>query len=381
MAGGRVAVDGAQIVWVGAADQPGAPDGEIRDLGRGVLLPGLVNAHCHLELSHLYGHIDRSHGFVAWVRALVDARRVGDSGRVRSGAQRALRDLFRGGTAALGDVSNELQHLGVLAAAGIRTVIFYELIAWEPTKTAEVLEAALHRRSTLEHSLRGSGASVRLAAHAPHSVSAEFLRALVAAGGPAAIHLAESAAESRFLLCGDGDWRVFLAERGLGQVAFHPPGCSPVAYADSLGVLRPGLVAAHCVEIDAADARTLAERGVHVALCPRSNRALGNRMPPLPLMLEAGVRLCLGTDSLASVDSLDVLQDAALLHREFPEVDAHTLLRMATRGGAEALGFDELGTLEPGRRAALAFAPSDVELEDPLEFLLSGDARTQRVAL
>ena len=164
-----------------------------------------------------------------------------------------------------------------------------------------------------------------------------------------------------------------------GHVAFEPPGLSPVRYVDSLGALPRGLVAAHAVQVDAADRQRLAGRGVHVALCPRSNRNLGVGTAPVPELLAAGVGLCLGTDSLASVDSLDVLEDARLLHRQFPDLDPAVIVRMATLGGAEALGFADLGAIARGRRAALAWAPAPAAVDDPCRYLLSGDARLRRV--
>ena len=119
-------------------------------------------------------------------------------------------------------------------------------------------------------------------------------------------------------------------------------------YADRLGALHPRLVAAHGVQVDAADREILARRGVHVVLCPRSNRNLGVGAADVPALLAAGVRLALGTDSLASAETLDVLDDAVLLHRQFPALDPAAIVRMATLGGAEALGFGDLGAIAPG---------------------------------
>jgi cytosine/adenosine deaminase-related metal-dependent hydrolase len=144
-------------------------------------------------------------------------------------------------------------------------------------------------------------------------------------------------------------------------------------------VLGPGLVAAHCVRVDEADQRLLAEAGVSVAVCPRSNRNLGVGLPPVESMLEAGVRLCLGTDSLASVDTLDLVDDIVALHRERPALDPRVIVEMATIRGAEALGLDrELGAIAPGRRAALAHAAAEPP-NDPYAFLVSGAARLKPV--
>jgi cytosine/adenosine deaminase-related metal-dependent hydrolase len=155
---------------------------------------------------------------------------------------------------------------------------------------------------------------------------------------------------------------------------------SPVRYVADLGLLHPRLIAAHCVQVDAADIDLLARSGTHVAVCPRSNRNLRVGIPPAPAMREAGVRLCLGTDSLASAPSLELIDDAVALHQEFPSLEPAAILHMATLGGAEALGLADLGAIAPGKRAALAFAPAERPPADPLAFLLSGDARPAPVA-
>jgi cytosine/adenosine deaminase-related metal-dependent hydrolase len=373
---GRVAVEGGRVAWVGRPGGPGEPEGRLRDLGPGVILPGLVNAHCHLELSHLRGQVDGSAGFVPWVQALVDARAAEREKLVLARAAEAIRELSGTGTVAVGDVSNQLLHLDLLAGSDLAAVVFYELLAWDPARAAATLEGARARIAGLE---TGPDLEVRLAAHAPHSTSAPLLEGLVRAGGPGALHLAESPAESRFLATGEGPWPAFLAARGLGHVACSPPGLSPVRYVDGLGVLHPGLVAAHCVHVDDGDRTLLARRGVHVAICPRSNQNLNVGVAPVPELWRAGVRLCLGTDSLASVPSLDLREDMAALRRQFPELPAAVIVGMATKGGAEALGRVDLGTIAPGKRAALLHAAAASDPEDPLEFLVAPGVRLQRV--
>jgi cytosine/adenosine deaminase-related metal-dependent hydrolase len=377
---GWVAVHDGRVASVGAAADSGAPDDAVRDLGPGVLLPGLVNAHCHLELSHLAGRLPLGAGFVPWVESVVAARGCFSEGETRSAARSAIQFLEERGTAAVGDVSNTLDHLDLLTASGLSAVVFLELLSWDPEKAGSTMGWAEGCLAGAEPTLR-PGLDVRLAAHAPHSCSPALLRKLVERAGPAAIHLAESVPEAAFLRDGSGGWRDFLNGRGLGHVDFSPPGTSPVRYADGLGVLHPRLVAAHAVQVDEGDRELLARRGVHVVLCPRSNRNLGVGIADLPRLLAAGVRLALGTDSLASVETLDVLEDAVLLHRSFPEVDPAAILRMATVGGAEALGFDDLGAIVPGRPAVLAFAPATSAPDDPCEFLLCGEARLRRVAV
>ena len=376
--GGRVAVAAGRVAWVGRTGDQGDPGGPVHDLGPGVLLPGLVNAHCHLELSHLGGQVPLEGGFVPWVEAVVEARGRFADADVSEATAAAIRSLEERGTVAVGDVSNAVAHLGPLAASRLDAVVFQELLAWDPARAEASLTWAEERARAVAARLR-PGIEVRLAAHAPHSVSPALFALLKERGGPRAIHLAESPAESRFLLDGAGEWPAFLARRGLGHVAFDPPGTSPVRYLEDLGVLHPRLVAAHGVQTDAADRGVLARRGVHVVLCPRSNRNLGVGTADVPALLAAGVRLALGTDSRASADTLDVLDDAVLLHRQFPALDPAVIVRIATLGGAEALGFAHLGTIAPGRAAALAYAQATAVPEAPHDFLLSGEARLGRV--
>jgi cytosine/adenosine deaminase-related metal-dependent hydrolase len=367
---GVVAVDGGRVAWIGPAGE--GPAGEDEDLGAGVLLPGFVNAHTHLELSHLAGTVGPA-PFVPWVRALIAARAGETPESVRAAARMAIASAAASGTSAVGDVSNGLQHLGDLAQSRLRAVVFHELIGWDPVRAEEALAWSRARRAELPEL---PGLEVRLAAHAPYSCSPRLLSLMAAAGGPAAIHLAESAAESRFLADGGGEFAQFLAERGLGHVAFAGGARSPVDHAEACGILHPGLVIAHGVQTDAADHALLAGRGVHVALCPRSNLALGNGLPPLPALLAAGVQVALGTDSLASAPSLDLLAEALELHRAFPAVEPAALVRAATLGGAAALGLADHGRIAPGARAAFAYVAAERRPPEPLAHVLSGASAT-----
>jgi len=371
---GCVAVDGGRVAWLGALDASERPAGRVEELGEGVLLPGLVNAHCHLELSGLAGRVASGGGFTAWVAALVEARAALSPESADEAASRAIATLERTGTVAVGDVSNGLAHLERLGESRLDAVVFFEQLGWDPAKAGAIAAAADAQLAALAAAGVASNVELRLAAHAPHSVSAALFRELLQRGGPAALHLAESPEETRFLRDGNGDWSHFLRSR-VGKIAFSPPGVSPVAYVDGLGVLGPGLVAAHCVHVDATDRSRLLRSGTSVVVCPRSNRGLGVGIPPVPELLADGVNVALGTDSLASAPSLELADDMVALQREFPVLDPAVIVRLATEGGARALGRPQLGTIAVGKRAALAFARADGALDDPLPFLVSGAAR------
>ena len=369
-----MAIEGGRVTWVGRAGDADEPRGRVHDLGPGVIMPGLVNAHCHLELSHLSGLARQgTAGFVSWVESLMAQRGRVDPEEVRAATRRAIRQLESTGTVAVGDVSNALAHLDLLEESHLHAVVFYELLGWDPARAEEILGAASDVVTlSAQPELR---TRVRIAAHAPYSVSPALLSGIVRRGGPAAMHVAESPEETRFLARGDGEWRAFLERRGLGHVAFEAPGLSPVAHVDALGALREGMVAAHCVQVDEGDCTLLARRGAFVAVCPRSNRNLRVGMAPVRRLLDAGVRLCLGTDSLASAETLDLMSDMALLQSQFPELAPEVIVRMATLGGAQALGLPQLGAIEPGRSADLAFVPAAGAVSDPLRFLTSGNAQ------
>lgn len=374
---GAVAVADGRIAWVGPHGDARMPDGTVEDLGPGVLMPGLVNAHCHLELSYLAGKLSARGGFVPWVESVVAARGSAPEAAVEAAAETAIAALAANGTVAVADVSNTLLTVPLLRASGLRALVLHELLGWDPAGARSIHDAARARIAPFDGHPR---VRVDLAAHAPHSVSPELLGLLVEGGGPAAIHLAESRDEESFLRDGSGEWGAFLERRGLAHVAFTPPGVSPVAYAHAAGVLHPRLIAAHCVQGAAGDHALLARHGVHAVLCPRSNANLGVGVPPLSGLIAAGVNLCVGTDSLASVDTLDVLDDVVALHRAFPRVGASMLVRMATANGARALGMPEIGGIAPGMAAALAYASADHALSDPEGFVVSGDARLRTIA-
>jgi cytosine/adenosine deaminase-related metal-dependent hydrolase len=377
IADGAVAVAGGRVAWVGPRAAPGMPEGTPRDLGAGILLPGLVNAHCHLELSYLRGLWRETQGFMSWVSSLIARRTESDAERVRVAVSEALREAECTGTGVMGDITNRAEHVDLLGASGLRGVVLLEIVSWDPARSASTLAEWRSRREVVASAAAACGASwqVRLAAHAPHSVSAPVLRSLAEAGELASMHVAESPEEASFVRDGGGEWQAFLDERGLGHVAWTGARGSVVTYLDSVGALARAMMAVHCVQVSAADANVLARRGVHPVLCPRSNRNLGVGLAPLPTLLEAGLSPALGTDSLASVDDLDLGAEMALLRETFPEVSGTTLLEMATINGARALGLDDHGTITIGHPAVLAFAPTAGRVPDPVEALVCRQAR------
>jgi cytosine/adenosine deaminase-related metal-dependent hydrolase len=377
--------EGRVVAFGPTADRPTHAGIRETDLGNVILMPGFANAHTHLELSHLDGAVPAKDGFVTWIEDQLRVR----AEKTDAEAARAIHDAVAGleasGTVAVADVTNSLAALGALAESSLHALVLHEILGFDPARADGIAEQTRSSRTAAEAAAIGDDAErasrirVAVAAHAPHSISRELFARLLE-DGIRSIHVAESRAEDVFLRDGSGEWRAFL-DRRVGRVPFEAPGTAPVSYLDRLGVLTPGLLAVHCVRVNEDDAKLLAARGAIAVLCPRSNAFLGNGVPPLALLLGNGVRIALGTDSLASCASLDVLEDARLLARTFPRVPKAVLLHALTKGGCEALGFKDLGEIRTGARAPFAALPFDGRPPaDPVAFLFNESVPARRVA-
>jgi aminodeoxyfutalosine deaminase len=367
-----VTVDAAgRIVAVGPAG------GDVVDCGRVAILPALVNAHTHLELSYLRGRVPPAARFVDWIRQLMQARRAhadpADPVIVRA-MQDAIREARAAGTGLVGDVSNTLVSVPALREAGLPAQVFHELLGFNVPDADQRVSAAAEAAAAVS----GGDVRVSLAAHAPYSVSPALFAGLRvaldrAAAPVSSIHLGESADEVELLDRGSGPLRELLEELGAWTDAWRCPGVSPVAYLSDLGFLDRSVLVVHGVQLDGEDLARLAALGVTLVSCPRSNRHVGVGSPPLEAFYAMDVEVALGTDSLASVPDLNLFRDLAAARRLAPRVPARRLLESATLIGARALRFDtELGSLEPGKRAALIAVRVPEGVRDVEEYLVSG---------
>jgi cytosine/adenosine deaminase-related metal-dependent hydrolase len=379
---GWVAVDRGRVAAVG---RPGPADGRsdlVRaaevDLGHVALLPGLVNAHTHLELSYLHDEVPPAPDFVTWIRAVVGARqrRPDPSSReILDGVERGIAEAVATGTALVADISNTLVTFSPLAESPLAAVVFYEMIRFNAPDPAGLVE---HARRQIEALAATERVRVSLAAHAPYSVAPLVLRAIRRAldrdpFAPCSVHLSESAEETEFIKAGTGPWRAFLESVGAWSPTWVAPGVSPVQYLDDSGFLHERVLAVHGVQMSAADLARLAARGATLVTCPRSNGHTGAGAPPLDEFYASGVRVAIGTDSLASAPDLNVFAELATMRALAPSVSATALLDSATRQGARALGFDaDYGTIEPGKRARLLAVAVTPGVGDVEEYLVSG---------
>lgn len=340
------------------------------DLGRSAILPGVVNAHTHLELSSFSGVIPPSTSMPAWARRLMQRVGLGDPNAAETRVH-AVREIRRSGTALVGDVTNTLDSLATFDTGAVDAVVFHELLGFDVLEDdASEVVRPLARLSAEWLDRR---VQVRAAAHAPYSVSAELFRALTTVPGPRSVHLAESREEIEFLLNGGGPWQEVLDERGRWDGAWQPPGVGPVAFLESVGWLREDTLAVHGVHLTDAEIDRLVRARTTVVTCPRSNQWTGAGIPPVASFYARGLRVAIGTDSLASAPDLNLFAELAEVRRLAPDVPAARLLESATFVGAQALGRGSThGAIESGRPAALIAVALPSDVSDVEEYLVNG---------
>lgn len=347
----------------------------------GVVFPGLVNAHVHVELSALRGKVRVGQGFVPWVKELIGARAAMDEDEERSAIETAVAALRAAGTVAVGEVTNGLGAIAPLARARIGGVAFHEVFSLDDGRARARIAAMPAERA--ERVPRWP-ASFRhaIAPHTLYTLGGAVVRDLAAAASadaPTSLHLAEHAGERRALERGEGPVVAWLGEQLKIDAAALPwPKVGPIAAAAALGALGPHVVLVHLTDATAEEITAVKVAGARVVLCPRSNLHIETKLPPVQTLRRAGVALALGTDSLASNASLDLLAEALAIHERFPEVPADELLTWATLGGARALGLSQLGTIAEGTRPGLVAVDGAIE-GDPARWLLANLSRPRRI--
>jgi cytosine/adenosine deaminase-related metal-dependent hydrolase len=356
---GAVVVAGDRIAAVGRATEVlNGFQGLVCDHGCGAILPGLVNCHVHLEFSALAGRVPPQARWEDWLTATLGACGSLSPGEIETGIAQGIAALHQSGAVLVGEVTNTGASQPHLKAAPLDYQLFYECLGFN---LLDEFALAAHF-PFFGQPEAAAEAAVSAAAHAPYSVSAPLFRAVAAWNGtrarPQMVHLAESRAELEFLSGGNGFFEELLKQRGRWVPEFEPPRMSPADYLHRLDFLGPRTLTVHGVWLTPADCDLLAATGTWLVLCPRANRYTGAGAPPVPELLDAGVGLALGTDSLAGNWDLNLFGEMLWLYQNFPAYPPDWWLRLGTLNGAQALGrAGEFGSLSPGHRAALGFVP------------------------
>jgi len=375
---GAIAVDDDGVI---------AAVGPLSELGPGdaypqsVILPGFVNAHTHLEYE-VYAGFGDGLGFADWIGLHVRRKQRIDLSDMEAIARLGALRCLQSGVTTVGDCSFSGAAATACAELGLRGTIYLEVFGATDEPIRERFEPMRARiGEALSDEVR-----LGISPHAPYTCTVELYRAATELGLPVATHLAESEAETEFLRTGTGAWASFA------EMLVQPPGTTGVRALAAAGLLGSNVIAAHCVEVDEEEIALLAEHDVAVAHCPRSNAILGSGVAPLSALREAGIRVCIATDSPASTPSFDMFDElrAAIVgararERRPDALTAAEALELATLGGARALGLEAaVGSLVPGKRAdltVLSFADTSfVPWEDPVTATVLGGSPQSVVA-
>lgn len=360
---GAVLVDGDRVAAVGPRDELAAAHPGVRERRwAGVLTPGLVNAHAHLQYTDFEDLNALGQPFPVWISQLTARRPTFTDAMWRESARRGVNLMLDSGTTAVADIVTDAAVLAPTARSGIGGISYLEVVfqdarSWSEAGRAKLLD---------QLASAPAGRRVGVSPHTPFTVAGAVFADAVAIARDKGLrihpHVAESPAESRYVAEGTGPFAETMARAGKAMELIRDggSGLTPTGYLDKLGVLGPDVHAAHCVHCDEADRAVLRERGVHPALCARSNKILQSGQPPVADYLREDSPFGIGTDSLASTPSLDLLEEAAALRdlaraQGYLEADLNRrIFEAATLGGAGAMALAEAGRIEAGGRADLA---------------------------
>ena len=326
----------------------------------GAVAPGLVNAHCHIELSYLKGRFRKGTGMAGFIDQINAMRDTSPREERIACLSREMDNLWSQGVVAMADISNCDESFAVKRAHPMYTRTFLEVFGTEPEDCAGVMEGVY----ALQQKAQALGLDAAPTPHACYTMSPQLLMAASRAGlrsGFLSYHREETPEEEEMVREGRG--AMWENRKAAGMSVPPVTGTSSLQYfLDLLEKVWPAPVREHVLLVhecclDAAGAAALKTRvpGAYVAVCPLSNLFIHNLLPPIPLMREAGLRICVGTDSLSSNDLLSPVAELYCLQEHFPEVPLGELLTWASRNGAEFLGRNSLGTLEVGKRPGLVF--------------------------
>lgn len=374
--GGIVVIDGERIV---AVEPHGTRTADL-DLGNVAIIPGLVNAHTHLDLTSMHGIAPPRLPLPDWLSDVIEYRRTTTPEETLASIRVGLEECIRTGTTLVGDISGGGISWPILASSGIRATVYYEVIGMSEERANQVLHAFAEWE--MDRQVESVPCLAGCSPHAPYSVASTLYTDLDTFPIPIATHLAESEEELELLADRSGPFVDFLQRLGVwlpDRMANSPADVFWCLYGDSTSPVS--LVHGNYLSPENFPDDTELPSHFGLVYCPRTHAAFGHAPHPWREFMARGVRVALGTDSLASNPDLDLLAEARFLRVRHPDVSGATLLRMATLSGAEALDWDHTtGSLEAGKSADLVVIPLDGRQEDdPHDLFLASDEPVAKV--
>lgn len=351
--------------------------GPVCDLGNSVILPGLVNAHTHLELSGLRGAVPFRGSFADWLMTVRTKRSEQTPTALQNGAWEGVRESIAAGTTTIGDYTQLRASVKPMLASGLRGVLFFETVGFLP-------RVAFRRATMVAWNLWWTKSSrlvkLAVAPHAPYSVSQELYvrlwRIARKRGLLFSTHVNECKEEIEFFEHGRGELRTMLTNLGLMWDGWKPPGMCPLRYLNAHGLIDSETVLIHCNYLSDGDCQIIASKGAGVVYCPRSHAFLGHSDHSFEKLLTLGVPVALGTDSLVSNETLSILDEMRFMAVRSPKTAPSQFVRMATEYGARVLHLeDRIGQIREGLQADITAIALPAGYGDPFEGIMQVSAR------
>ncbi len=376
---GRVVIADGVIVRVERAEAAEPAD---VDYGDAVIVPGFINTHTHLELSGFRGRAPFAGSFIGWIGAVVGLQASeGADEQMRAAVGQGLRESLAAGVTTVVDIGRD-ECVEQWRQSHGRVIGLLEVLGVGPRAGEDHSRSIQRARGVLD---KASGVALGISPHAPYSTGPQVFREAIELATrhklPISTHLAETREELEFTAHGAGPFRQLLEVIGVWDGSFEVPSCSPVAYAERLGLLACRPILAHLNYVSDADVALLAQHDCSVAYCPRTHEFFQHEPHRYGDMLAAGVNVCVGTDSLASNETLSILDELRFLRAQDARLSSEQLLELGTIHGAKALDLEsQIGSIEPGKRADLAIVGmSDEDARSPVDDILRGEGAVQAV--
>jgi len=325
---------------------------------KGIIVPGFINTHCHLELSYLKNAISRGTTLPGFIREFAKQRREVPEEQIVNAASTAVNEMWRHGIQAVGDICNRADTVNVKKGSPVRWHNFIEVFGLDETRAVELFDAA----NALCEQFILSGLAASVVPHAPYSVPPALFNLIAShhpTHAPWCIHSQESKAENSLFQKGDGKFAEVFSEMGLNTSALPLLSTDAFGYSIAHVPSNGNLLFVHNTETKKEDLERISKNGLlnrsWMALCPKANFFIEGKLPDIPMLMESGIRLTIGTDSLASNDSLNVLEELKTIQLAYPQINGADLLTWATRNGAQYFGWNDLGSFTKGNSPGCVF--------------------------
>ena len=371
---GAVVLKGDRVFDLGPRSEiEGKYSNRIYDLGNTIVFPAFVNAHTHLELTHLRGNYDIDGGFLQWMRSTSDGMQKSEDEEIKQGVSKGIESILESGTIGIGDTTATSLTAGLIQDSRLYARIFHEVKGFRNFKIPYLMQKTEKRLKQFQDSER---VTHHLAPHSPFLVGRKLFQEIEQRESLISLHLASVPEEIEFFETGQGPIKQMLLAHEMFDYKWEIPKSSPVKYFFENYYYAQSNILVHMIHVSEADMDYMAEShvDVHICLCPRSHSNLNLGVAPARKYRKRGFNLCLGTDNVVVSGDFDMREEMKAAAEEY-QFSPQQIFEMGTSGGARALGFeDQLGTIEPGKCGHILVMENPFGVDkDPYEAILESD--------